>query len=130
LCCALYSSPFTTELVIDRVSWRHLTTRFLLLPVHVSLSFIRTPTLASALYLLLMRFLNRNYADLQRLVISVSTDTELQDEEAAILREISSVRDDHPDAHAARLHLSLSLADAPLAVKHTITWDIPDNVYK
>lgn len=127
---AIMASPFTTELVIDRVSWRHLTTRFLLLPVHVSLSFLRTPTLASALYLLLMRFLSRDYEDLQRLVISVSTDTDLQDEEEAILKEISSVRDDHPDAHAARLHLSLSLADAPLGVKHAITWDIPDNLYK
>mmetsp|Transcript_7246 Transcript_7246/g.21392 ORF Transcript_7246/g.21392 Transcript_7246/m.21392 type:complete len:5155 (-) Transcript_7246:1654-17118(-) len=126
----IMASPFTTELVIDRVSWRSLTTRYLLLPVHVSLSFIRTPTLASALYLLLLRFLNRDYEDLQRLVISVSTDTELQAEEAAILTEISSVRDDHPNAHAARLHLSLSLADAPLSVKHTISWDVPDNLYK
>lgn len=126
----IMSSPFTTELVIDRVSWRHLTTRYLLLPVHVSLSFVRTPTLASALYLLLLRFLSRNYDDLQRLVISVSTDTELQDEEEAILREISAVRDDHPNAHAARLHLSLSLADAPAVVKFAMAWDVPDNTYK
>ena len=124
------SSPFTTELVVDRVNWRPLATRYLLLPIHVSLSFVRTPTLLSGLYLLLLRFLNRNYADVQRLVNSVGTDTELTDEEAAVLKEISSVRDDHPDAHAARLHLTLSLTDAPQSVKSAIKWDVPDNLYK
>ena len=124
------SSPFTTELVIDRVNWRPLATRYLLLPIHVSLSFIRTPTLLSGLYVLLLRFLNRNYADVQRLINSVGTDTELTDEEEAVLKEISSVRDDHPDAHAARLHLTLSLIDAPDGVKSAIKWDVPDNLYK
>ena len=124
------SSPFTTELVIDRVTWRGLATRYLMLPIHVSLSFIRTPTLLSGLYVLLLRFLNRDYADVQRLINSVGTDTELTEEEGAVLQEISSVRDDHPNAHAARLHLTLSLVDAPEKSKSIVRWDVPEQVYK
>ena len=60
------ASPFTTELVVDRVSWGPLATKYLLLPVHVSLSFIQTPSLLSVLYLLYLCFLNRNYADVLR----------------------------------------------------------------
>jgi hypothetical protein len=87
--------------------------KYLLLPVHVSLSFLQTPTLASALYLLCLRFLGRDHVDVQRLVSSVSTDTELTLEEGAVMKEISSIKDGHPDAHAARLHLTLALIDAP-----------------
>ena len=124
------ASPFTTELVVDRVSWGPLATKYLLLPVHVSLSFIQTPSLLSALYLLYLRFLNRNYTDVLRLVISVGTDTELSVEESAVLKEIAELADQHPNAHAARAHLSLALVDAPPSVRAAITWDLPDNVVK
>lgn len=124
------SSPFSCELVLDRVSWDVLATKYLLLPVHVSLSFIQTPTLSSALYLLLLRFLARDYNDVQRLVSSVSTDTELTIEEECIFSAISQVRDGHPNAHAARLHVSLALIDAPEAVKGLVAWDIPNELYK
>jgi hypothetical protein len=56
------SAPFSTELVLDRTDkdWHEaLDTKYYLYPVHVSLSFMFTPTLASALYLLLLRFLHR-----------------------------------------------------------------------
>jgi len=85
----ILSSVFSTELVLDRITWAGLATKYLLLPVHVSLSFLQTPTLASALYLLALRFLNRDYVDVQRLVSSVSTDTALTLEEACIMKEIS-----------------------------------------
>lgn len=124
------ASPFSTELVVDKVNWRSLATRSLLFPVHVSLSFIQTPSLLSAMTLLHLRFLNRDYIDVIRLVISVGTDTELGEEESAVLREISSIVDDHPDAHAARIHLSLALMDAPPVVRAGVTWDLPDNVFK
>jgi hypothetical protein len=125
----IMASPFSTELVMERVTWQHLGTKFLLLPVHVSLSFVQTPTLASALYLLLLRFLARDFVDVQRLVASVGTDTELTEEEGHFLKEVSRVRDSHPDAHAARLHLSLSLTDAPQSVKEKVLWDLPDEMY-
>ena len=68
--------------------------------------------------------------DVQRLVSSVGTDSELTDEEEAIMMSISSVRDGHPDAHAARLHLSMALLDAPWEVKAAIGWDLPTEIYK
>lgn len=58
--------PFTTELVLQRTSidphwaWlESLEARYYLYSVHISLSFVMSPTLASSLYLLLLRFLHR-----------------------------------------------------------------------
>jgi len=123
------SSPLTTELVLDRVSWTSLATKYLFLPVHVSLSFLQTPSLSSALYLLNLRFVNRDYTDCMRLVSSVGTDTVLTKEEEQVVRSISAVRDEHPDAHSLRLHLTLALMDAPEEVKSMLSWDVPDQQY-
>ena len=60
----IFTQPFTTKLVIDRSdeSWvQALSQRFFLYPVHVSSSFIVTKGLNSALYLLLLRLLHRDY---------------------------------------------------------------------
>ena len=60
--------PFSTRLVMDRTSpeakkwYGALTQRYYLYPVHLSLSFLMTRGVNSALYLLLLRFLNRDYA--------------------------------------------------------------------
>ena len=126
---AIGSSPLTTELVLDRVNWGGLATKYLLLPVHISLSFLQTPSLASALYLLNLRFVNRDYGDCMRLVSSVGTDTMLTKEEESVIRSISAVKDDHPNAHSLRLHLTLALMDAPDIVKTLLTWDVPDQQY-
>ena len=77
---AVDSQPFSTELVMDRRSkkaepwYTALTQRFYLYPVHLSLSFLMTKGVNSALYLLLLRFLNRDYAAVNGLVDSVATD--------------------------------------------------------
>jgi hypothetical protein len=42
-----------------------LDTPYYIYPVHVSLSFMFTPTLAQALYLLLLRFLHRDYNEVR-----------------------------------------------------------------
>jgi hypothetical protein len=52
----------------------------------------------------------------QRLMGAIGTDSELSDEEWAVLAAIGNVADTHPDAIAARLHLAMALADAPLQV--------------
>ena len=44
-------------------------------PVHVSLSFLYSTTLASALYLLLLRYLNRQYKAVVQLIDTVASDT-------------------------------------------------------
>jgi hypothetical protein len=54
--------PFSTELVLERgnLEWLEaLTQRYFLYPVHVSLAFVMTKGLHSALYLLLLRLLHR-----------------------------------------------------------------------
>ena len=87
------SSPYSTELVLIRkgaARW-DLPTKYLLLPVHVSLSFVHTPTLASALYLLLLRFLHRDYDELHRLIAGVGTDAPFTAEEESIMDEIATV---------------------------------------
>ena len=49
--------------------------------VHVSLSFLYSTTLASALYLLMLRYLHRQYKEVVRLVDTVGTDAALTSEE-------------------------------------------------
>ena len=74
-------------------------------PVHVSVSFMFSTTLASALYLLLLRFLNRQYHSVARLVDTVASDCELTREENNCLQHLNSSRnssDQHPDAHGGR----------------------------
>lgn len=76
------SQPFSTHLVLDRCSdvalaqwYSALTQRYFLYPVHLSLSFLMTKGVNSALYLLLLRFLNRDYAAVNDLTDSIATDT-------------------------------------------------------
>ncbi len=58
--------------------------------MHVSLSFMFTPTLASSLYLLLLRFLYRDYNEVFRLVNTIGTDTEFSPEENYIFQLLGS----------------------------------------
>ena len=70
-------SPFSTELVMNRnecEEWlASLEQNYFLYPVHVSLSFLFSTTLSSAIYLLLLRFLHRQYHDVFRLCEAIST---------------------------------------------------------
>ena len=95
------SIPISTELVIDRHSrqWAAaLENPYYLYPVHISLSFLYSTTLASALYLLLLRYLNRQYQAVVRLVDTVSTDTKLTREESSTLHFLTKhSRDTHPE---------------------------------
>ena len=113
--------PFSTELVLDRSDskWMAaLENPYYVYPVHVSLCFCASPTLASALYLLLLRFLNRQYHAVCTLVDTVSSDTDLTKEEANSLALLNSPKcsaDCHPDAHACRLKISLVMLDSPVS---------------
>ncbi|KAJ9441712.1 putative nucleoredoxin 1-2 [Diplonema papillatum] len=122
-------NPFTTELVIDRCDedWLKLSdTRYFLYPIHVSLSFLQTPTLASSLYLLLIRLLARLYDDSFRLAGTVGTDTALTDQESLIFDSIGEISDLHPAAHACRCRLTLQTVDSPLDV----SWYAPDEAFQ
>ena len=121
--------PFSTELVLDRADAEWLENSehpYYVYPVHVSLSFLYSTTLASALYLLLLRYLARLYTSVVQLVDTVSSDTQLTDEESQILVRLGSTPDEHPDAHACRLRISLVLLDSPV----TLTWDLSRQMAK
>lgn len=119
------SSPFSTDLVMNRNDaddWnKSLDTFYYLYPIHVSMSFLFAPTLSSGLYLLLTRFLSRNYEEVFRLAGTIGTDTELSDEERMTFQTLGrSNGDNHPDAHACRLKISYVTLDAPISCP----WDL------
>ena len=124
------SRPFSTELVLLRENkeWRRcLDQPYFMYPVHISLSFLYSTTLASALYLLLLRFLNRDYHRVAQLVDTISSDVELTEEENQTLQFLSSgyvSTDMHPDAHACRLKISFVLLDAPIS----LPWDLTNEM--
>ena len=68
------AEPFHTFIVRIHDSALALAERYFLYPVHVSLSFLLTKGINSALYLMLLRF-HRDYFDVVRLADSVATDT-------------------------------------------------------
>ena len=114
------TEPFSTFIVLDRTNIP-LAERFFLYPVHISFSFLLTKGLNSALYLMLLRFLHRDYADVFRLADSIATDTKLNAEGLVIFQSYKQAADDwHPDAHACRLKISLVTIDAGM----DLPWDL------
>ena len=115
------SVPFSTELVLDRsdAKWAAaLENPFYVYPVHVSLCFLYSTTLASALYLLLLRYMGRQYRAVVQLSDTIASDTDLAAEEAQSVAFLNSPRnsaDGHPDAHACRLKISLVMLDSPVS---------------
>jgi hypothetical protein len=95
---------------------------YFLYPVHVSLSFLFSPTLSSSLYILLLRFLNRNYEEVFRLAATIGTDIEYGPEEDVIFKCLGRLNGDcHPDAHACRLKIALVIFDSPVLCPFDIT---------
>eukprot|EP01012_Entosiphon_sulcatum_P007139 TRINITY_DN13559_c0_g1_i1.p1 TRINITY_DN13559_c0_g1~~TRINITY_DN13559_c0_g1_i1.p1 ORF type:complete len:4669 (-),score=764.85 TRINITY_DN13559_c0_g1_i1:3029-17035(-) len=121
---SIQSNPFSTEVVLNRQDstwWGPLETRYYLYPLHVSLSFMFTPTLASALYLLYLRYLHRDYQEVYRLIATIGTDMPFSTEERLIFGAIGGVHDPHPNSHACRVKIGLLTADSPIAV----AWYLP-----
>ena len=109
-------SPFSTEVVINRSDsqWLDkLDTKYYLYPVHVSLSFMFTPTFASALYLLYMRLLYRDYEEVFRIATTIGTDTSLSKEEEQLFK-MYSVDDSHPNILACFIKIGLLMNDGPV----------------
>lgn len=106
----ILASPFSTELVLDRSGkkgkeWiKHVQVKYFMYPVHISMSFLFTPSLSSALYLLLLKMLHRDYEEAHMVCNSIATDARLNEEEEQIFRALRmTCTDHHPDAHANRL---------------------------
>ena len=97
--------------------------RHYMLPVHRSRTFLFYPTLASALYMLLLRLLARQYEAAASIASQVVCDSELTPEEQQICEMLAQANDDHhPDAHACRLLVSLSALHTPLSP--LLPWDL------
>ena len=92
----IYFEPFNTFIILDRKELSE-GERFFLYPVHVSLSFLLTKGLNSAVYLMLLRFLHRDYEEVFRLADSIATDTKFNEDGLDIFKAFARTNDDlHP----------------------------------
>ena len=105
------SEPFSAELVPERGAtiWMQVQeSRYFLYPVHGSHTFLLTPTQSSAVYLILLRLLARQYTEAFNVVQSCEADMKLSDSEEWVLQQLEKAQTDfHPNAAAIRLKLSL-----------------------
>jgi hypothetical protein len=75
-------------------------------PIHSSGCFMSSRSIASSLYLLVLRLMSHNYRDAFRLIESCVCDSVLTPQEKQIYDVIATIKDDlHPDVHACRLKL-------------------------
>ena len=110
----VYSCPFTTELVADRLNpeWlQTVKTAYYVYSVHISHTFLLAETLSSSLFLLILYLLARAYPVAFRLAETCELDGKLSGEEAYIMRMMErTTHDQHPDAHACRLKVALAVS--------------------
>ncbi len=99
--------------LVDRLSskWHgNLKSKYFIYQVHVSQTFLFTPTLSSALYLTLLRLMYRDYEEVMSMSSSIATDGEMDDEEKQILNLLETAADDaHPNAHACFNKIALNM---------------------
>jgi hypothetical protein len=78
--------------------------------IHSSGAYLVPQTLAASLYLYLVRLTGRRYTEAVQAARACACDELLPNTETATLKACAAVADDPaPDAHAARLHLSLAV---------------------
>jgi len=105
--------------------------RHYLYPVHLSQAFIFTQSLASALYMLLFKFIAHQYDYVFRMVSSCVSDTDLSKEEFQIFRILSLLNiDSHPDAHACRLKFSLATMASSMQCPWDVSMELEDYIRK
>eukprot|EP01038_Epipyxis_sp_PR26KG_P004458 gene4458-6304_t len=122
----IQNEPFSSFIVLDRLKAAQ-SERFFLYPIHISSSFLLTRGLNSALYLMVLKLLHREYATVFRLADSIAADTEFNSEGKVIFESLKRANDDfHPDAHACRLKISLVVIDSGMK----LPWDLTSNCAK
>jgi hypothetical protein len=112
-----------------RVSFYHDRSRDIVLtyyyPIHLSNSFLFTPTLESAMYLLLIRMIHGQFEDAIRLVDSCLSDS-LSGEATEIWERLQKEDEDrNPDAEALRLRLYLVALDGG----YNCSWNLVDQLF-
>ena len=97
--------------------------QYFLYPVHVSRTFLLHRSLASALYLLVLRLLARNYRAAFALANAIATDKSYTNGERCIFTYTAeALFDQHPDAVACRLKITHSVSAVP-KVKELLPWN-------
>ena len=116
--------PFSCEIVfdLDNREWKkNAEVEYFTYQVHQSGLSLVPKGLASGFYLLVLKFLGRDYQQACAMVSSISTDAALTKQEQQILQLLSQTSSDqHPDALACRVKIELALADCPV----NLPWDI------
>jgi hypothetical protein len=79
---------------------------YFIYPIHSSGSFLYSRSVASSLYLLVLRLMGRRYRDAFRLIESCVCDSAMTPQEQQIFEVMTFIKEDlHPDANACRLKL-------------------------
>ena len=121
--------PFSTDLVFLRSdegwSAQMHDTPFFLYPVHTSRTFLLNKTLDAALYLILLRFMARDYSGAFRMTEACTVDVDFTESEKWVFNQLRHVKDKHPDAHALRLQLSLALQ---YSNNKNTCWDLNEEI--
>lgn len=106
--------PFSCELVLERGNelWSTHSIKVFLYEVHLSQTFLYTPTPTAALYLLLLKFQHRLYDEVVQLVPSIATESRYQDEPLHVFSHLETVDDHHPDACACKVKIGVATGDA------------------
>jgi hypothetical protein len=116
--------PFSCEIVFhhDDEDWKkNSEVEYFTYQLHQSGLSLLPKGLASGFYLLVLKFLGRDYQQACAMVSSISTDAALSKQEEQILELLSqTASDQHPDALACRVKIELALADCPV----NLPWDI------
>ena len=124
---AVGTMPFSTSLVMDHANdtWNAAQDQhYFLYPIHVSMSFLMTRGLTSAMYLLLLRFLHRDYSAVFRLAESVASDSSFDVAARHIWSDLAIANGDpHPDAMSCRVKLALVTIDSGEGTP----WDLTQN---
>eukprot|EP01127_Copromyxa_protea_P015833 TRINITY_DN4616_c0_g1_i6.p1 TRINITY_DN4616_c0_g1~~TRINITY_DN4616_c0_g1_i6.p1 ORF type:complete len:2171 (-),score=323.68 TRINITY_DN4616_c0_g1_i6:5955-12314(-) len=132
---SITSCPLSSQITSLRTSdwFENVKTRFYLYPIHLSEVFLKTETLSSSLYLVLVSLMRRDYEGVAKMLGSCSTDTPLSKEELWILGMVRHtiipgpgvVIDTHPNAVAIRLKLALLVIESGAK---TIPWQYDGTV--
>eukprot|EP00658_Telonema_sp_P-2_P077144 TRINITY_DN6915_c0_g1_i10.p1 TRINITY_DN6915_c0_g1~~TRINITY_DN6915_c0_g1_i10.p1 ORF type:complete len:1325 (-),score=412.13 TRINITY_DN6915_c0_g1_i10:118-4092(-) len=119
----IQSNPYSVFILPQRsqhLQWyQNMDTRYYLYPVHVSLSFLFTPTLAASMYLLLLRYFARQHREAFNLAGTVGTDVQLTSEEREIFTLLLGSARHTSNELAVMARVYLYMSDSPV----TIMWN-------
>ena len=121
---------YTSEVLFlrnDREWWSAIHgVRYHAYPIHLTLAFLSTTTLSSALYLLILYSLSNQYDAAFRIADACICDTQLTSEERQTVVQLQYLAEDpHPDAHALKVKLTAVMTDTAMPA---LPWTAKDEL--